>query len=273
MATRSTNLLARATTGLAIAGSLVATQLGCVSLAKYNELQAQFERQERHVIENQSSVARAEHGQELARTELQRRERELIAAEQRLKGAEDALVINRRHLEEERAAQLEQPSAAAASQPVWSGETTAFVLDGALFRPGLATLSNRGYAEVDAVAGQLQDESMRHHHVRIEGHTDDTPIRRSGFQDNWNLSAQRARAVVLRLIERGVDAERLSCAGYGPHRPRVAGKTEAARARNRRVEIVLTPAPAGPTYGPAVVEDEGVSLTIEEPAIETDSPR
>ena len=76
--------------------------------------------------------------------------------------------------------------------------------------------------------------------VRVEGHTDDVPIRTTEFMSNWDLSAARATRVVRLLIdEGGLDPARLSAAGYAEHRPRQPNTTPAARARNRRVDIVV----------------------------------
>ena len=76
--------------------------------------------------------------------------------------------------------------------------------------------------------------------VRVEGHTDDTPIRTSRFASNWELSTARATEVVEYLIGAGgLPPGRLSAAGYAEHRPRAANDSAAGRARNRRVDLVL----------------------------------
>jgi chemotaxis protein MotB len=77
--------------------------------------------------------------------------------------------------------------------------------------------------------------------IRVEGHTDSTPIRRSRrlWKDNWDLSTARARTVVRSLIGKGVPAKRLAAAGFGSTRPLASNRTAAGRAKNRRVEIVL----------------------------------
>ncbi len=72
--------------------------------------------------------------------------------------------------------------------------------------------------------------------VRIEGHTDD--IKDEAF--NNKLSQQRAESVMAALVKRGIDKNRLEAKGYGKTRPLVNDKTEAARAKNRRVEFVIT---------------------------------
>jgi chemotaxis protein MotB len=82
------------------------------------------------------------------------------------------------------------------------------------------------------------------HALRIEGHTDDQPIRTSLYRSNWELSTARASAVVAFLIESaGLDPARLSAAGYGEHHPRVRNDSPASRSRNRRVDIVVLETP------------------------------
>lgn len=76
--------------------------------------------------------------------------------------------------------------------------------------------------------------------ILVEGHTDDLPIRGGPFASNWELSTARATRVVRFLAEQaGLDPRRLAAAGYGEWRPRYPNDSEAHRARNRRVEIVL----------------------------------
>jgi len=95
-------------------------------------------------------------------------------------------------------------------------------------------------------------------HVRIEGHTDDTPIQTDRFASNWELSTTRATTVVRFFVDRtGVRPDRLSAAGYAEYFPRAPNTSEANRVRNRRVDIViLTPAmrtseePASPANTP-----------------------
>jgi chemotaxis protein MotB len=76
--------------------------------------------------------------------------------------------------------------------------------------------------------------------IRIEGHTDDIPIRTSRYGSNWELSTARASAVVAYLVtEAGIDPTRLSAAGYGEFHPVVPNDSPASRARNRRIDIVV----------------------------------
>jgi chemotaxis protein MotB len=75
--------------------------------------------------------------------------------------------------------------------------------------------------------------------IRVEGHTDNRPIKTVAFTSNWELSAARAGSVVRVLESRGVDPERLAVIGYGEHRPTHPNTTEAGRNANRRVIIVI----------------------------------
>lgn len=81
--------------------------------------------------------------------------------------------------------------------------------------------------------------------IRVEGHTDDVPMKSDRFASNWELSTARATRVVELLVERaGLPAVRLSAAGYAEFRPRVANDSPDHRARNRRVDIVVLSAEA-----------------------------
>jgi chemotaxis protein MotB len=80
--------------------------------------------------------------------------------------------------------------------------------------------------------------------VRVEGHTDDVPIHTERFASNWELSTARAtRVVAYFVLDVGIAPDRLSAAGYAEHHPLVPNDSDTARARNRRVDvIVLNPA-------------------------------
>jgi len=76
--------------------------------------------------------------------------------------------------------------------------------------------------------------------IRVEGHTDDVPIHNATFGSNWELSTARATEVLQFLVEQGsVPANRLSAAGYGEFRPLTPNTTPAARAKNRRVDLII----------------------------------
>jgi chemotaxis protein MotB len=76
--------------------------------------------------------------------------------------------------------------------------------------------------------------------LRLEGHTDSVPINNSRFHDNWELSAARSIAMLRILKERfGVQAARMSIVGYADTDAREPDTTPEAKARNRRVDVVV----------------------------------
>lgn len=107
------------------------------------------------------------------------------------------------------------------------------------FAPGSADLSDAAKQVVTQLALSLHDAG---NDLLIEGHTDDVPIHSARFASNWDLSTARATAVVQWLVENEhFPPTRLSAAGYGEYRPRVLNESAQARARNRRVDIVIQP--------------------------------
>ena len=78
------------------------------------------------------------------------------------------------------------------------------------------------------------------HKIRVDGHTDDTPIQRSQWGTNLRLSVERAMVVAEFLIQTGgLKADHIGVAGYGEFRPAVQGTDEASRQKNRRVELLM----------------------------------
>lgn len=76
--------------------------------------------------------------------------------------------------------------------------------------------------------------------LSIEGHTDDVPMSGPRFRSNWELSAGRAAAVATAILSQGkIDAKRLHVQGYADTQPIAPNDTDADRAKNRRVEIVI----------------------------------
>lgn len=77
-------------------------------------------------------------------------------------------------------------------------------------------------------------------YIRVEGHTDNVAIKTNLFNSNWQLSAVRAANVVEIFINQcGINSNKLSAIGYGEFRPIQTNDTEAGRAANRRVDIII----------------------------------
>jgi chemotaxis protein MotB len=75
--------------------------------------------------------------------------------------------------------------------------------------------------------------------IRVEGHTDDRPIKTAQFPSNWELSAARAASVVHQFTRQGVDPLRLEIVGFGQFHPRQPNDTNEGRNANRRVVILV----------------------------------
>ncbi|MDA1315453.1 MAG: OmpA family protein [Acidobacteria bacterium] len=115
-------------------------------------------------------------------------------------------------------------------------EAAVFGAGEAAFRVGASEVLDR----VAKALGGLDD-----YEIRLEGHTDDVPIRSSRFPSNWELSSARA-IEVMQFMARypNLDESRMSVAGYGENRPIGENTTDAGRATNRRVDIVILSAAA-----------------------------
>ncbi len=114
-----------------------------------------------------------------------------------------------------------------------------------LFDVGQANLNPAGRGELDKLAAAVSDLEREIPPeipwiLRVDGHTDKSPIRGGRFQSNWELSSFRAISVVQYLITRGVSADRLAATGFGEFQPLDKGDSEEALKRNRRIELKLT---------------------------------
>jgi flagellar motor protein MotB len=112
------------------------------------------------------------------------------------------------------------------------GEDTLTVSSDVLFDLGKASLKPAAKRALDKAAGILHKEYAGRQ-IRIEGYTDPTPVKKAGWDDNWDLGAARARAVMLYLQGKGV--KNMYIASFGPTNL----KSTRNQALNRRVEIVV----------------------------------
>jgi chemotaxis protein MotB len=105
-----------------------------------------------------------------------------------------------------------------------------------LFPSGSAQLSPNAITVLQQLAQVLAPLPNA---VRVEGHTDNVPIRNTAFYSNWELSAARAGSVVRVLAGHGVAPTRLAVVGFGEHRPKQSNDTAQGRNANRRVVVVI----------------------------------
>lgn len=109
------------------------------------------------------------------------------------------------------------------------------ISDVVLFPPGQSRMTYTGNEIIKQVFDLLKQFSYQ---VKIEGHTDNAPIKTERFPSNWELSASRAAEVARELVDAGFPPTRLSIEGFAQYRPKVPNDTREGRATNRRIEIV-----------------------------------
>ena len=116
-----------------------------------------------------------------------------------------------------------------------------------LFALNSAELQPKGRQLLKSLATALTSYlHARDEILMVSGFTDDRQVRDGTrqFADNWELSAQRALTVTRALIEEGVPSSKIFAAAFGSQQPVATNGDAEGRARNRRVEIALAPAPA-----------------------------
>jgi chemotaxis protein MotB len=105
-----------------------------------------------------------------------------------------------------------------------------------LFASGSATLSPTAVDVITRLADVFRDYPNA---IRVEGHTDNLPIKSTAFPSNWELSAARAASVVRVLATNGVNPVRLEVLGLAEYRPTMSNETPDGRNTNRRVMILI----------------------------------
>ena len=109
------------------------------------------------------------------------------------------------------------------------------ISDVVVFPPGSADMTSKGRDILRQVFDVLKQFN---YNVKVEGHTDNTPIHTLRYPSNWELSASRASEVAHMLIDDGFPPERLSVEGFAEFRPKVPNTSVENRAINRRIEVV-----------------------------------
>lgn len=114
-----------------------------------------------------------------------------------------------------------------------------------LFSKGSDQLESEGQKQIQQLAGTLKAITVKIPKnidwiLRVDGHTDQIPIRTTRFPSNWELSTARAISVVKFLVQRGISPTNLAATGFGEFQPIDPRDTEEAYIRNRRIELKLT---------------------------------
>lgn len=221
---------------------------GCVPISDYRKLEQRFVEQEQYVVAHRKEMRERERREQVLTLRAREQERQMDLLRARLQKSErlrQRLADRVKTMSVEASAPRAEPTPQPQPQPLTvaglevNAETGGIVLEsGVLFAPGQATLKTSGKSCLDGLIAELK-KTYPDKKVRVEGHTDTTPIKRSKHESNWALSAKRALAVLHYLESKGIASSQLSFAGYGPHKPIESGQGKKALARNRRVEVLL----------------------------------
>lgn len=127
------------------------------------------------------------------------------------------------------------------SVDVRNGKVYVSLADKLLFPSGSIVINEKGKSALQQLAAVLNKQPDIN--IAVEGHTDDKKVINLGqIKDNWDLSVLRATSVTRYLTEtENVDPHRLTATGKSQFQPNDPANTEEARAKNRRIEIVLSP--------------------------------
>lgn len=153
--------------------------------------------------------------------------------------------ISKREAEEQRRIALEE----ALADPLATGRVTLHngrigISGSVLFALNSDRLQPEGRQLLKSLVGPLRvylDD--RKQLLMVSGFTDDLPIQKGNkrFQDNWELSAERALTVTRALIEAGMPPALVFAAAFGAEQPVAPNSDSAGRSRNRRVEMAPVP--------------------------------
>ncbi|MHC4271962.1 MAG: OmpA/MotB family protein [Planctomycetota bacterium] len=119
-----------------------------------------------------------------------------------------------------------------------AGTITVTLQNSLLFDSGKATLKKTTITELDHINSVLRSKYSGRQ-IGVVGHTDSDPIKKSKWQDNWELSAQRALSVLRYLVKQGIPSDQIRAIGRGESQPIASNSSASGKARNRRVEIVV----------------------------------
>jgi chemotaxis protein MotB len=254
MRLKSITLTASTLTALTVLG-------GCVPQAQYDDLMSAYRSKEQQLLQLQNEFDTSRTNEEALRRQLAEAAADLARARELVGGDKSALdALQKRY--EDLLAQVNALSPlpesvnsrlielANANPEVFEYDEKRGMLrfkSDVTFDLGSAKLTSKAEAVLGKVASILNTSDARDLEVRVVGHTDNVPIRRSAtaaqHPTNVHLSAHRSISVREALVGDGIDANRFMVAGYGEFRP-IAANGARGNEMNRRVELFLVPMPS-----------------------------
>ena len=176
------------------------------------------------------------------RIEELQRERDDLDSRYNLSEQEKAELIEERdRLENARRSMEERLQGSGASVRIKEGKISVMLPSSILFNSGQTKLKKAAKSSLAKVCNVLKND-FPDATIRIEGHTDSDPLKRTKnvYKSNWELSALRASNVLHYLVDScRLDPKKLYIAGFGKHQPVASNKSKGGKKKNRRVEIVI----------------------------------
>lgn len=196
----------------------------------YNELNARYTMLNKNYTANSSKLTQLS-------GDLQKREARLREVEEILRKRDEATNALKNKLQQA----LLGFQQSGLSVDIRNGKVYVSLTDKLLFPSGSIVIDDKGKQALKQLAAVLNKEADIN--LSVEGHTDNQRVVNLGqIKDNWDLSVLRATSVSRYLTEvEKIDPARITATGKGEFQPLDPAKTPEARARNRRIEIVLTP--------------------------------
>jgi len=151
------------------------------------------------------------------------------------------LIEERDRLENARRSMEERLQGSGASVRIKEGKISVMLPSSILFNSGQTKLKKEAKNSLTKVCNVLKKD-FPNATIRIEGHTDSDPLKRTKnvYKSNWELSALRASNVLHYLVDScRLDPKKLYIAGFGKHQPVASNKSKGGKKKNRRVEIVI----------------------------------
>lgn len=196
----------------------------------YNELNAKYTMLNKNYSANSTKLTQLS-------GDLQKREARLREVEDILRKRDEATNALKNKLQQA----LLGFQQSGLSVDVRNGKVYVSLTDKLLFPSGSIVIDDKGKQALKQLAAVLNKEADIN--LSVEGHTDNQRVVNLGqIKDNWDLSVLRATSVSRYLTEvEKIDPTRITATGKGEFQPIDPAKTPEARAKNRRIEIVLTP--------------------------------
>jgi chemotaxis protein MotB len=172
---------------------------------------------------------------------LKEKEKELKKREQILENLKEALNLQQEavvNLKQQVCEELKCYAPDELSIEVREGKLYVSLADKLLFPSGSDKLNARGKDALERLADVLVSSDME---IMVEGHTDTEPINTLRNKDNWDLSVHSATSVIRKLIDYGIQPERIIASGRGKYHPLASNKSEEGRKINHRTDMVLEP--------------------------------